>query len=186
VMELVIETPLRLWANVPERHSAEVKVGAAVRLSVASFPGRVFEGKVGRINPQVDPVSRTFQVETVVPNEGGLLRPGGFAKASVVTRANADALAVPVESVMKYAGVTKVFLIDGNTARSVNVETGLEGPGWIEVKGTLPEKAAIVTTGQSQLADGTTVVIRTPDAPVAKGAVPGANPSKTTRPAPAG
>jgi hypothetical protein len=62
--------------------------------------------------------------------------------------------------------VTKVFLIEDSTARAVNVETGLEGPGWIEVTGKLPEQAAIVTTGQSQLADGTRVVVREPKAKV--------------------
>lgn len=168
VMELVIETALRLWTTVPERYSAELKLGQPVRVSVSSYPGRTFEGKVVRINPQVDPVSRTFQVETLVPNQEGLLRPGGFAKAVVVTRSSAEARVVPVESVMKYAGVTKIFLVEGDKARSVNVETGLEGAGWLEVTGDLPEQAMVVTTGQSQLADGTAVLIRPSDTPQGK------------------
>ena len=53
-----------------------------------SHPDTTFEGKVARINPSVDPVSRTFQVEAVVPNDRGLLRPGGFAKASILTDRN--------------------------------------------------------------------------------------------------
>ncbi len=53
------------------------------------------EGKVARINPSVDSSSRTFQVETLVPNERGLLRPGGFAKASIITDAEAKAAVVP-------------------------------------------------------------------------------------------
>ena len=85
VAELVIENPLRLWANVPERYTADVKVGQAVRRHRRRrIPGTTFEGKVARINPTVDPASRTFQVEALVPNNRGLLRPGGFAKASIV------------------------------------------------------------------------------------------------------
>ena len=186
VMQLVIETPLRLWANVPEDHSAAVQLGQTVRVTVASFPGKVFEGKVARINPQVDAVSRTFQVETVVPNESGMLRPGGFAKATVLVQTNSDALVVPTESVMKYAGVTKVFVVDGDAARAVNVETGIEGSGWVEVKGRLPDKATIVTTGQSQLADGTRVVVREPNAAKAPSPVAGGTPAKSEKPAPAG
>ena len=61
---------------------------------------------------------------------------------------------------MRYAGVTKVFVIEADKARSINVETGLEGPGWVEVVGGLPANARVVVTGQTQLADGTKVAIR--------------------------
>jgi RND family efflux transporter MFP subunit len=168
VMELVIERPLRFWANVPERHSAEVKVGQEVRLTVSSFPTREFDGKVARINPSVDPVSRTFQVETLVPNKEGLLRPGGFAKASILIARSASATVVPIESVVKFAGVTKVFVVDGSKARAVNVETGLEGTDWVEVVGPVPDRAQVVVTGQTQLAEGTPVEVRKSSPPAAR------------------
>jgi RND family efflux transporter MFP subunit len=164
VAELVIERPLRLWTNVPERYSAEVAVGQEVRVLVALRPGMTFNGKVSRINPAVDATSRTFQVEVAVPNNRGLLRPGGFAKAAIVTNREATAAVVPIESVVKFAGVTKLFVVDGNKARAINVQTGLEGEGWVEVKGDLPREAQVVTTGQTQLADQTEVSIRKPEA----------------------
>ena len=160
VVQLVIEQPLRLWTNVAERHAPVVKNGQTVRVDVASFPGKTFDGKVARINPSVDAASRTFQVEVLVPNPGEALRPGGFAKASIVTDRHSRAKVVPIESVVKFAGVTKVFYIDGDKARSVNVETGLEGAGWAEVIGDLPADAQIVTDGYTQLAEGTPVEIR--------------------------
>lgn len=163
VMELVIQEPLRLWTNVPERFSAEVRNGQDVRVTVSSFPGTVFEGKVARINPSVDAASRTFQVEVMVPNRRGLLRPGGFAKASILTDSKSEAQVVPIESVVKFAGVTKVFYVEGGRARSVNVETGLEGPGWAEIIGKVPPDAKVVTDGYTQLAEGTPVEIRAPE-----------------------
>ena len=69
VMELVIDKPLRLWANVPERFSADVKLGQSVRVSVSTYPGTPFDGDVVRINPTVELASRTFQVEAIVPNK---------------------------------------------------------------------------------------------------------------------
>jgi membrane fusion protein (multidrug efflux system) len=165
--DLVIERPLRLWATVPERHCVDVQIGQPVGLTVASHPGTIFEGKVSRINPRVDDTSRTFQVEAVVPNNRGMLRPGGFAKVSIVTSHNAEATTVPIESVSNYAGVTKIFLVDGDKVRSVPVKTGMLGEGWIEVIGELPREAQVVTTGQTkldQLAEGSAVVIRRPEA----------------------
>jgi RND family efflux transporter MFP subunit len=166
VFDLVIENPLRLWANVPERFSPEIAVGQEVRLTVASRPGQTFTGKVARINPAVDASNRTIQVETLVPNPKGLLRPGGFAKGEILTRHEAEATVVPIESIVRFAGVTKTFVVEGESgqgkARAIEVETGLEGPGWIEVVGNLPARGRVVTTGQSQLAEGTPVAVRTP------------------------
>jgi RND family efflux transporter MFP subunit len=162
VAEMVIEDPLRLWTQVPEQHSDEVRVGQLVRLSARSHRGMTFEGRVSRISPSVDPSNRTFQVETIVPNERGLLRPGGLAGASIVVDAKATAAVVPFESIVHFAGVTKLFLVEDGKARAINdIKTGKEGRGWVEiVSPELPKAADVVTTGQSQLADGTPVVVR--------------------------
>jgi membrane fusion protein (multidrug efflux system) len=167
VCELIIENPLRLWTNAPERYAEQVRVGQPVRIAVSSQPDLIFQGKVVRINPSVDAVSRTFQVETQVPNDRRLLRAGGFAKATIITDSAAQAAVAPTESIIRFAGVTKLFLVENGKARSINdIITGVEGQGWVEVTSkSLPSSAMVVTTGQTQLADGTPVVIRTPEPP---------------------
>jgi membrane fusion protein (multidrug efflux system) len=162
VAELVIEDLVRLWSQVPEQFAGEIRAGQPVRVATRAHPELTFHGKITRINPSVDATSRTFQVETVVPNERALLRPGGFARASIVTHARAQAAVVPIESIVHFAGVTKIFVVEGGKARSVSgIKTGQEGRGWVEIAGEgLPEAAQVVTTGQSQLADGTPVFIR--------------------------
>jgi membrane fusion protein (multidrug efflux system) len=179
VAELVIEDPLRLWTYVPERHSGDVKLGQPVRISISSHPGKVFDGVVARINPSVDAASRTFQVEASVPNPEGVLRPGGFAKASILIKRDDEATIVPMESIVRFAGVTKLFLVQGDKARSVNVLTGLEGKGWIEVTGegaSIPGTGQVVTSGQTQLADDTPVTIRVPEGPAVPRAEAAAKP----------
>ncbi len=168
VIELVIDKPLKLRASVPERFSADVALGQPVRVSVPTYPGTAFDGEIVRINPTVDTVSRTFQVEALVPNNRNLLRPGGFAKASILTDRHAEATVVPIESIVEYAGVTKLFVVEDGKARAINVEKGREGPGWVEVLGEIPDKATVVVTGQSQLAEGTPVVVRKTQDEVAK------------------
>lgn len=167
VCELIIENPLRLWTNAPERYAEQVRVGQPVRITVSSQPDLLFLGKVVRINPSVDAVSRTFQVETQVPNDRRLLRAGGFAKATIITDSAAQAAVAPTESIIRFAGVTKLFFVENGKARSVNdIVTGSEGPGWVEVTSkSLPTSAMVVITGQTQLANGTPVVIRTPGPP---------------------
>ncbi len=166
VVELVIEDPIRLWSNVPEQYSEEVRVGQRVRLATRAHPGVSIDGKVARINPSVDSSNRTFQVETIVPNERGLLRPGGFAKASIITDAVAQAAVVPLDAIVQFAGVTKLFIVENGKARSISdIKTGTEGRGWIEVTSKLlPDTATVITTGQSHLSDGINVLIREAEA----------------------
>ena len=172
VCELVIDNPLRLWTNVPERYAEQVAIGQPVRISVArlipSSPSRA--RSCGSTRRSIA-ASRTFQVETEIPNDRRLLRPGGFAKATIITDSAAKAAVVPIESIVRFAGVTKLFIVENNKARSINdIVTGAEGRGWVEVASkTLPASATVVTTGQTQLADNTQVVIRTPEPPSVHG-----------------
>ena len=138
IAELVIEDPIRLWSQVPEQYAEDVQLGQRVRLTTRAHPGVAIEGKIARINPSVETASRTFQVETVVPNERGLLRPGGFAKASIIVDAESKAAVVPTESIVRFAGVTKLFIVENGKARSINdIQTGTEGRGWVEVTSKL-------------------------------------------------
>ena len=159
VAELTIENPLRLWAPVPERFSPYIAVGQSARIHVASHPDQSFPGAVAWVNPAIDPDSRTFQVEVSVPNDEHLLRPGGFAKLSIVVRRE-PRLMVPAEAIVRFAGVTKLFVLRDGQAHAVPVETGFESDGQVEIDGDVPSGSQVVTTGQSQLADGTAVVVR--------------------------
>lgn len=168
LMKLVVDSPLKLRATVPERYRGEVQVGQEIEAVVESFPGEKFLGTVSRVNPAVDRISRTFQVEILLPNKDHRLVPGGFAKVTIQTRVDPTARTVPEESLVTFAGVTKVFIIENNQARSIPVKTGasleVSERGrlrmWIEVTGNFPADAQVVTSGQTQLADGTRVRIR--------------------------
>ncbi len=165
VADLVIEDPLRLWSRVPEIHVEAIRVGQDVRVTSRAHPRMTFQGRVARISPSVDPSTRTFQVETLVPNRRGLLRPGGLARASIVVEAQSKAAVVPIESVVHFAGVTKVFLVDNGKAKALSdIRTGVEGRGWVEIVGErLPAAGDVVTSGQSHLADGSPIVVRKPE-----------------------
>jgi RND family efflux transporter MFP subunit len=162
LFRLVIDRSLKLQAAVPERHSAEVRVGQEVRLRVEAYPGETFAGKVARINPTVDRASRTFQVEIQVDNGDLRLHPGAFARAEIETHIDPTARTVPEEALVTFAGVTKLFVVRDGKAHEVQVTAGVpfavdDRRTWVEVKGDLPANAAVVTSGQSQLADRTPV-----------------------------
>lgn len=162
VFKVVIETPLKLRVPVPERHAPEIRVDQQVEVFTDAY-AHPFHGTVSRINPAVDPLNRTFQVEILVPNAKGDLKPGCFAKAVIATRLDSEAATVPLEAPISFAGVTKVFMVENGRAKEVQVTLGVQSTGWVEVvQPKLPRGARVITSGQSALADGALVTIRNP------------------------
>jgi RND family efflux transporter MFP subunit len=160
VFELVMDDVLKLHVMVPERYMSQVQMGLDVEVRVEAYPNEVFPGKVARINPTVDPQSRSFDVEAHVPNPDHRLKHGGFAKAEVIVGTADEALTVPLEAVTRFAGVSKVFTVRDETAREVEIVIGTQGPGWVEALGGLQAGDVVVTSGQSKLANGTRVTVR--------------------------
>lgn len=158
---LIDDDVVKLRASVPERFIREVKVGQEVRLRVDAWE-QDFIGRVVRVNPQVDPASRTFQLEAVVPNPAHMLKPGSFAQARVLARVDPRAVYVPLEAVVTYAGVNKVFVVDNGLAAEKIVELGDRRDDWVEALSGLDGTEAVVVEGVSRLAQGVAVSVRKP------------------------
>lgn len=156
---LVINHTLKLRAAVPEQYASELRVGQLVELRTDASD-KAFQGRVARINPTVETTTRTFQIEVTVPNPEGRLKAGGFARGSVLIRTDAGVRTVPPGALVTFAGVTKVFQIDGGRAKAVEVRVGARERDWLEVLGPLPDAAAVATSGFTQLVDGSAVVVR--------------------------
>lgn len=165
VFRLVLDRTLKLKVAIPERYANEVKLGQTADVSTAAFP-KPFSGQVTRINPAVDPDTRTFEVEIQIPNPRSELKAGSFAKVAIVTHTDAAATTVPLESVVSFAGITKIFLLENGVAREVQIVPGNQSTDWVEIREpALPESAQVVTSGHSALATGVKIAVRPkPDA----------------------
>jgi len=161
VFQLVMTHPLKLTGEIPERYLGAVKPGSLVTLSLDAFPGKPFEGRITRVAPAVNAQSRAFTVEARVQNPKGLLKPGIFASASVNTGTEAGALAVPEAAVTAFAGVTKVFVIEGTFAHERTVEVDRRLPGGLAVvRGAgLRAGQTVAVSGLSKLAEGVEVAV---------------------------
>lgn len=155
---LVIDHALKFGVAIPEKHAPEVALNQKVELKVDAYPGKVFDGFVARISPTTDAASRTFGVVIGVRNNDGRLKSGGFATGDIVTRTD-TVVTVPPDALVSFAGVNKVFVVEGEKVRAAEVTVGTRDKDWLEVTG-VPAGAKVVTTGQSQLVDGSPVRVR--------------------------
>ena len=65
-------------AQVFQRDAGKIKPGDPAEITVDAYPGRVFNGRVDYILPQIDVNTRTLPVRMVFPNPGLKLRPGMY------------------------------------------------------------------------------------------------------------
>jgi multidrug efflux pump subunit AcrA (membrane-fusion protein) len=155
---LVIDHALKLGVAIPERYAPEVVLGQPVEVRVDAYPNQVFAGIVARISPTTDTTNRTFGAVIAVRNGGGKLKAGGFATVEIVVRSD-TVVTVPPEALVQFAGVNKVFIVNGDRAKVVEVTIGTRDKDFIEVGG-LPAGAKVITSGQSQLVEGSLIRIK--------------------------
>jgi len=159
VMGIVYIDPLRVRLKIPEKMTEWIHVGDTVSVSIEAYPDKKFSGKVSRINPSVDQQSRTFEVEALLANPEGLLKPGFFIKAHMGSGKMDRALLVPEDALSYAFGIYKAFIIQGNVVKETEVKVGdRTTDGMIEVISGLKagDTIAIAAKGQT-LSDGATI-----------------------------
>jgi RND family efflux transporter MFP subunit len=161
VMVVVRTDRLRARLAVPERWAGWVKDGTGVELHVDAFPGATFKGIITRINPAISQDSRTFEVEAMVDNRDGRLKPGFFVQASVPSEKEEQAIFVPAGAINYRYGVYKVFLLNGNrvTERQIRPAGQIQDEkGWrFEVAEGLKPGDRVASAVSGELHDGDAV-----------------------------
>ena len=140
-----------VWAlaEVPESQIALLRPGAQVEARSPGAPGTVFRGKVEAILPEVAPATRTLKARVQLANPGGSLSPGMLVTMQFMDMRSTPVLLVPTEAVIATGQRNVVMLAEeGGRYRPVNVETGIESGGQIEVKKGLVAGQRVVVSSQ--------------------------------------
>jgi len=151
--------PVKADFRVPERFLPAIKVGQTIRIKVDAFPGEMFEGKVYAIDPRLDIAGRSLVVRAMVPNRDQRLRPGLFARISVLLQLKEDALSVPEQAIVPQGDSQFVFKIVDGTAKLTKVITGTRREGRVEIIEGLAAGDQVVTAGQLKIRDGAPVSV---------------------------
>jgi RND family efflux transporter MFP subunit len=135
VVDLIALDPVFVTGAVGEREIPRIRPGQSARVTVDAHPGRTFGGRVSAIVPGADSASRTFPVKVTVANASGLLKAGMFARVAVRTGSGRKGLFLPKDAVVRRGGQEFVFVVNGDTAKQVRIQTGVEAGGLVEVRG---------------------------------------------------
>jgi cobalt-zinc-cadmium efflux system membrane fusion protein len=149
----VVSDPARLWVQIDasEADLSELEAGEAIRVTSNAFPGRVFDGSVTNIAPELDPTTRTIRVRGVVDNPAGLLKAEMYVSVDIVrdeSRVAKAGVEIPSKAIFTIDQKSYLFveLAPGQFERR-RVEIGTEKDGRVPVR-------AGVAPGQKVVAEG--------------------------------
>jgi len=161
LIRIVAMDIVKVVVHVVESELAQFRAGAIAEIRVDTYPDELFRGSVVRISPTVDPESRTADVEIQLDNKDHRLKPGMFARVSLVMQRREGILLLTKDSLLRESGTTGVFVHDSGRALLREVRLGLEGEQYVEILTGLREGDEVIVAGQYELRDGMPVnVIR--------------------------
>lgn len=153
----------KLWleAKVYESDVAKASTSPGAVFTVAGFDREfTVDEKSGRrvaVGAVIDPATRTVPVIFELPNPTGDLKPGMFAKVTLLTGATVQGVAIPEQAIVDENGEPTVFVMDGGESFfKRRVKLGVRSGGWVQVLDGVKDGERVVSRGAYEVKLATT------------------------------
>ena len=157
--EITSLEPLVSYLHLPEREYGRLKAGQTAQIEVDALPNDTFEAIVARVSPTVDPATGTFKLTLEVSDATRRVKPGMFARITIVSDRRENVLQIPRGAIVEDADTQVVFVIDGDTVTRRSITTGYSANGLVEVVAGLEDGEEVVVVGQAGLKEGSRVSV---------------------------
>jgi RND family efflux transporter MFP subunit len=154
IVQIVDTGHLRLVVPVPEAYVGEMQVGQQVAFTVPAYPGETFHAPIARISHDVELNTRTMPVELDIRNTDGRLSPGSFSSVEWPVHRASATMFVPVAAVTNDQQRTFVERVRNGKSEWVDVVTGLNVGGNIEVFGDLKPGDEVIRNATDAIRPG--------------------------------
>jgi membrane fusion protein (multidrug efflux system) len=168
VVSLQSFDPIYVNFTLPQQDLSKLAVGQQVDIRLDAYADAVFPGQINAVNSMVDQATRNVQVQATLQNGEQKLRPGMFAKVSVILPQREQVIALPVSSVHYAPYGDSVFVVgddkdeDGKPIKSVKeqfVKLGTARGDLVAVVSGVKPGDEVVTSGVFRLKSGAAIII---------------------------
>jgi membrane fusion protein, multidrug efflux system len=161
ILTIIDASSVKVEGGVAEGSLPYVKKGAAASITVDALGATPIKAAVDRLEPVVDPRTRTASVRVLLANADGRLQPGMSARV-VLDLGQGEAPAVPDDALIKSelgASRGEVIVVSGGRAHRREVILGERAGDVLEVRKGLEGGEQIVRGGQEKLQEGQPVQV---------------------------
>jgi membrane fusion protein (multidrug efflux system) len=154
IVALATQSPLRVYAYVPQSLSSFIKDGDPAAVTVIDYPHRIFTGTVTRHPEALDQTTRTMLVEVDLPNQERTLFPGMYANMKMTARVTTSSLTAPDDALVFRNDKIYLPVVRDNHLKLVEVTLGHDTGYTVEVSGDLREGEQIAVNVGEAARDG--------------------------------
>lgn len=122
--EVIDPRTMRLDASVASDDLSEIAPGRAVDFAVRGYPDLKLAGKISRVAPVADPVTRQVQVLVEIPNPGNKLIAGLYAEGRLAVSVR-EAVTAPLAAIDTSGDQPSVLRVRAGVIERVVVAVGL-------------------------------------------------------------
>jgi len=154
---------LRVYANLPQIDSTNVKRGAKIGLTFAEHAGKTYQGTLARTSDAIGPVSRTLLVEVDVDNQAGELLPGSLAQVHFKAPPAGPTFIIPAAAlIFRKEGLRVGTVANGNVAHLVPVVIGEDDGANVQIVTGLGLGDQVIQDPPDSLIEGEKVQVVSP------------------------
>lgn len=159
--------------TLPQKALSKISTGMQLSLSSDVYPEQSFAGAITAISPQIDPVTRTVEVQGTLENTQGLLRAGLFVRVSVDLPKKETVIVVPTTAILYAPYGNSIFVVrpaegqdaQGHIVSQALIRIGEQRGDFVSITKGLELGDEIVSAGAFKLRNGSSVVINNDLAP---------------------
>ncbi|KTD61116.1 efflux RND transporter periplasmic adaptor subunit [Legionella spiritensis] len=148
---MTIEDLSRIWiiAEVFEEQANWVRADQTAIATLPYIPGKVWQGKVDYVYPQLDAKTHTLRIRLVFPNPDLTIKPHMYANVKIFGQTVNNALAIPRAALIQTQDGDRVVLSQGlGRFKPQTVKVGIESGNYYQILSGLKEGEKIVTSAQ--------------------------------------
>ena len=151
---------MKVVVSVSETLVPKLAAGDTADVYISSID-QSFTATIRSVERAANVQTKLYTVTLGIPADVTGLLSGMFADVTFHTDVSENTIVVPTEAILTSNDVQYVYVVENDTARYVEVTTGLTGSGVTEITSGLTAGEQLVTVGQAYLADGDPVRIVT-------------------------
>jgi RND family efflux transporter MFP subunit len=149
---------LRLRVSVPEAYTTAIPATPSVEFTVDAQPSKKYRGSLSRKSNQIDQNTRTERWEFEVINTNQELKSGMYGSANLTVHRNGESFVAPYTAVVTNLERTFVIRVRENRTEWVDVRTGINMKGNIEIFGDLNEGDQLIVRANDEIKNDKIVV----------------------------
>ncbi len=154
LVQVIDIDPVEMVVNIPEKDVQKVKTGMNCVVNLIAYQDRVFQGKIFKISPVLDPRSGTLEARIKINNPDGIIRPGMFGSTNIIIEKHKSSIVIPADSIVIRDGKKAVFIAEKGIAEIRMPVFGIKEADKIEVIKGIREGEKVIVIGQQNLNNG--------------------------------